>query len=93
MFIDQNFARNLRINYLDEAVKAYNVDGTENKQGTISSYVNLEFKLGDQMFNKQFYVTGLGKQKVILGFPWLHKHNPIINWKKGEITWKPYQIN
>jgi hypothetical protein len=55
--------------------------------------VNLEFKLGDQKFNEQFYVTGLGKQKIILGFPWLHKYNPIINWKKGEITWKPFQID
>jgi hypothetical protein len=58
----------------------------------ISSYMNLKFKLGDQMFNEQFYVTGLGKQKVILEFPWLHEHNQIINWKKEEITWKPYQI-
>jgi hypothetical protein len=47
MFINQNFARNFKINYLDELVKAYNVDGMENKGGMISSYVNLEFKLGD----------------------------------------------
>jgi hypothetical protein len=38
-------------------------------------------------------VTGLGKQKIILGFPWLHKYNPIIDWKKGEITLKPFQID
>jgi hypothetical protein len=24
---------------------------------------------------------------------WLHKHNPIIDWKKGEITFKPFQID
>jgi hypothetical protein len=93
MFIDQNFARNFEINYLDEPVKAYNMDGMENKQGMISSYVNLEFKLGDWTFNKWFYVTGLEKQKVILGSLGCHKHNPIIDWKKGEITWKPYQID
>jgi hypothetical protein len=52
MFIDQNFTKNFEINYLDKMVKAYNVDGMENKQGTISSYVNLKFKLGDQTFNK-----------------------------------------
>jgi hypothetical protein len=68
---------------LDKPVKAYNVDGTENKQGTINAYINLEFKLGDQKFNECFYVTGLGKQRIILGFPWLHKYNPIIDWKKG----------
>jgi hypothetical protein len=38
-------------------------------------------------------VTGLGKQKIIPGFPWLHKYNPIIDWKKGEITFKPFQID
>jgi hypothetical protein len=47
MFIDQNFAKNFEINYLDKPVKAYNIDGMEKKQGAISSYMNLEFKLGD----------------------------------------------
>jgi hypothetical protein len=75
---------------LDEPVKAYNVEKTENKRGTINAYVNLEFKLGDWKFNECFYVTGLGKQRIILGFPWLHKYNPIIDWKKGEITFKPF---
>jgi hypothetical protein len=85
---NQNFAKNFDINYLDEPIKAYNMDGTENKRAMINAYVNLEFKLGDQKFNEHFYVTGLGKQKTILGFPWLHKYNLIINWKKGEIPFK-----
>jgi Retroviral aspartyl protease len=93
LFINQNFAKNFEINYLDEPVKAYNMDGMENKQGTINAYVNLEFKLGDQKFNEHFYVTGLGKQRIILGFPWLHKYNPIIDWKKGEITFEPFRID
>jgi hypothetical protein len=90
LFIDQNFAKNFENNYLDELVKAYNVDGMENKRGTINAYVNFEFKLGDQRFNKHFYMTGLEKQRIILGFPWLHKYNSIINWKKGEITFKTF---
>jgi hypothetical protein len=90
LFIDQNFAKNFEINYLDKPVKAYNMDRTENKQGTINAYVNLEFKFGDRKFNEHFYVTGLGKQRIILGFPWLHKYNLIINWKKGETTFKPF---
>jgi hypothetical protein len=93
LFIDQNYTKNFDINYLDELVKAYNVDGMENKQGTINAYVNLEFTLGEQKFKEQFYVTGLGKQRIILGFPWLHKYNPIINWKKGKFTFKPFRIN
>ena len=38
-------------------------------------------------------MTGLGKQKIILGFPWLNKHNLIIDWKKGEIKWQPLKID
>jgi hypothetical protein len=31
MFINQNFAKNFKINHLDKPVKAYNMDRTENK--------------------------------------------------------------
>jgi hypothetical protein len=93
LFIDQNYAKNFDINYLDKPVKAYNMDRMENKRGTINAYVNLEFTLGKQKFKECFYVTGLGKQRIILGFPWLHKYNLIIDWKKGEITFKPFRID
>ena len=38
-------------------------------------------------------MTGLGKQKIIQGFPWLNRHNLIINWKKREIKWQPLKID
>jgi hypothetical protein len=47
MFIDQNFTKDFEINYLNKPVKAYNMDRTENKQGIISSYMSLKFKLGN----------------------------------------------
>jgi hypothetical protein len=52
LFIDQNYAKNFDINQLDKPVKAYNVDGTENKRGTINAYVNLEFSLGERKFKE-----------------------------------------
>ena len=69
-------------------MKARNVDGTENKRGTIQSYVNLRFKIGNKYFIEHFYLTGLGKQTIILGFPWLKKHNPLVNWQTGHINWQ-----
>ena len=33
-------------------------------------------------------VTGLGKEKIILGFPWLTDHNPDMNWKTGQFPWR-----
>ena len=38
-------------------------------------------------------MTRLGKQKVTVGFPWLNKHNLIIDWKKEEIKWQFLKID
>src|ERR1700733_92342 len=69
-------------------VKARNMDGTVNKAGTIESYVDLSFKIGNRKCQNRFYVTGLGKQRIILGFPWLQEHNPKIDWQTGSIEWQ-----
>ena len=37
---------------------------------------------------EQLMVTGLGKEQIILGFPWLTDHNPDINWKTGRFSWR-----
>ena len=92
VFIDQNFAKNFEQRKLDCPLTAKNVDETINKKGTIKNYVDLEFKIDSRKFKEQFYVTRLGKQKIILGFPWLQKHNPKINWKTGKIEWKKYLL-
>ena len=31
-------------------------------------------------------VTQLGNHEIILGMPWIKKHNPIIDWVKGMIS-------
>ena len=79
--------RTLKFNIWTNQSEHFNVDGTENKKGTIKAYVDLDFKLNDRRFKERFYVTGLGRQKMILGFPWLNKHNPDVDWKKGTLTW------
>ena len=88
-FINQNHAQKIgyKLTELETLVKAYNVDGTENKKGMIKNYVNLQFSLNGKEFQERFYVTGLGKQKIILGLPWLKRHNPEINWQTGKLKW------
>ena len=92
VFIDQNFAKNFEQRKLDHPLTAKNVDGTINKKGTIENYVDLEFEIDSRKFKERFYVTGLGRQKIILGFPWLKKYNPTIDWKTGKIKWKKYLL-
>jgi len=36
---------------------------------------------------ERFLVTALGTQQVILGYSWLEKVNPKINWKKKTFSW------
>src|SRR3977135_2205945 len=94
-FIDQNYAKYQKLNMepLEKPIKVYNVDGTLNKRGTIRQYVDLNIKIHGKTNKERLLVTGLGKQRIILGFPWLTKMNPIIDWKKGTLEWrKPKQI-
>jgi hypothetical protein len=90
LFIDETFARNndFTLYELPGPLNAYNVDGMLNKKGTITSYVEADLKIGDQIKKTRLHVTGLGKQNVILGFPWLKDEKPTVDWKSGEIQWK-----
>ena len=89
-FIDQNFARKkgFKILTLKEPLVACNVDGTKNKTGMITSFVNLTLTINGKEITTDLMVTGLGKQNIILGFPWLNEQNPDIDWKTGKFTWR-----
>ena len=70
-FIDSDYAADIHAEKkeLQKPIQVYNVDGTPNKLGTITQYVDLtihEWKKKHRLF-----VTGLGNQQIILGFPWL----------------------
>jgi hypothetical protein len=71
-FIDQLYARRqgLKLELLEKPIKVYNVDGTQNKRGTIRHYVDLNIEIHRRICRERFLVTGLGKHRIILGFPW-----------------------
>jgi hypothetical protein len=79
--MDQNYTRKQGFNLtkLEYSIIAQNVDGTKNKQGTIRYYMHLDLHVNGKKHMERFLITGLGNQKVILGLPWLQKHNPEIN--------------
>ena len=84
-FIDQNFMKESGFETLklEKNLRVLNVDRTENKKGTIKDYVELNLEINGRKSLEQLMVTGLGKERIILGFPWLTNHNPDINWKTG----------
>ena len=89
-FIDQNFVlqNDLRTHKLAKPITVYNVDGMENKTGTITQYVDVNLQIGNRTTTTKLLVTGLGRQKIILGFPWFKEQNLEINWETGTLTWR-----
>jgi hypothetical protein len=89
-FMDQNYAwkHEFKLTKLEYPITARNVDGTENKQGTIWYYMDLDLHVNGKTNTERFLIIGLGNQKIILGLPWLRKHNPEINWKEGTLHWR-----
>jgi hypothetical protein len=73
IFMDQNYARKHGFNLtkLEYLITAQNVDGTENKQGTIRYYTDLDIQVNGKTNTERFLITGLVNQKIILGLPWL----------------------
>jgi len=82
-FMDQNFARKHRLplEKLEEPLIVFNVDGTQNKRGTITHSTELNITFGARTRKTRFLISGLGRQHLIFGFPWLETENPIIDWK------------
>ena len=61
------------------------VDGSSHKQGSITEYTDLVLRVGEQRRKQRFYLATLGHDRAILGFPFLQKFNPKINWSTASI--------
>ena len=94
-FINQNFVWNQKIKTknLEHPIEVFNGDGTPNKQGTIMKYTWLNLTINGHTRPHNLFVTGLGKQNIILGYPWLKQNNPEIDWEKCTLTWWKEQDN
>ena len=88
LFIDSDFVqtKNLTTSKLDRPIPVYNIDGSLNQNGSIQESIDLIVRYQDHTERATFYVTMLGGVPVILGHPWLTRHNPQIDWTKGEVS-------
>ena len=75
----------LPIRQLSQLQLLYNVDGSENKSGCLLFYTDLQVRTGQQTTNLRFFLSDLGEQKAILGYPWFAAFQPHIDWKRGWI--------
>ena len=85
--IDRDYTKSQQFNLLKltNPILVYNIDGSPNEVGSITEVVSLILCYKNHSEQTLFHVTSLGKQKLILGHSWLRKHNPEIDWTKGEV--------
>jgi hypothetical protein len=86
-FIDFRTVAKLRLGTkkLPKARQLFNVDGTHNQAVLIEECVHLYIDRGDERVQTQLHVTNLGRDRLILGYPWLEAFNPEINWAEGKL--------
>jgi hypothetical protein len=63
-----------------------NVDRTINQAGKTMTGVCLMVKYQGKPQEHLFFVTNIGEDNVILGYPFFEAATPYINWKMGELT-------
>ena len=86
-FIDKAIAERmgLMLEALANPIRIFNVDGSRNSAGDITHAVNLTVDFLGHREELHAEVTNLGKNSLILGYTWLKKHNPSIDWEKGTV--------
>ena len=67
-------------------LQAFNVDGTTNKQGQITAATTVHCQAANFEDDLTLMIVGLGRSQIVLGMPWLIKHNPQIDWEKKTMT-------
>jgi len=87
LFISEKFVKknNVRTRPLVRPVLLYNIDGSKNCAGTVALSARLRLRVGETEEWREFLVTNLGPEDVILGLPWLRSVNPEIDWTDGTV--------
>ena len=74
---------------LDTSWPIINADGSPNRKGSLIWCTELMVTQNGKEALQWFFVTDLGSDQMILGFPWLQEWNPDIDWKRWTIKGGP----
>jgi len=91
-----------KLKKLEKPMYVRNMDGSLNKKGPMKHTVKVNIYYQGHRERTEIDVIRGQKWTVILGIPWLARHNPEIDWKTGEVKmtrcleecekqWRPVQ--
>ena len=94
-FIDPRAVKSLGIGIkeLRTPLTVNNVDGTVNRDGTITHFCNLWVRQGSKTEKLGFYVANLGRDRIILGYPWFRLFNPEFDWSGNALKGDTVEID
>jgi hypothetical protein len=86
-FIHPNFVRRMGLGQreLDKPKNIYNINDTTNKSGQITHYLSLAITTAGKMQEMRFLIMDIGREDVLLGYPWLSTYEPRFSWRHGTI--------
>ena len=86
-FIDISVAKwlGLPLTPLNAPIRVFNVDRSRNSAGDVTHMTTILMEYLGHCEELTAEVTNLGKNSLILGYTWLQKHNPMIDWQTGVI--------
>jgi hypothetical protein len=88
-FMDFHFAvrPRLPLQQLQQAKPLFLADGV--LSSWITHITELPLRIGDHWERLAFFITTLAKDNpIILGLPWLSRHNPAVDWDKLRLTFR-----
>ena len=82
-----SYAQRLKypVHKLIEPRLLYNIDGTINKAGEIRWYTDIKVQTRTQHTWMRFFLSDLGNNRIILGYPWFAAVQPKIDWQQAWI--------
>ena len=94
-FIDPHAIKTLSMgtNPLQQPLLVHNMDSTVNRDSTITHYCNLWVRRSKQVEKLGFYVANLGRDCIILRYPWFQKFNPQFDWSTQTLKGDTVEID
>ena len=86
-FMHPTFAKRLGLGLrpLEKPKRIFNIDNSSNKAGSITHYLDLRVRAKKQDKVMRFYITDIGNEQILLGYPWLATFEPKFNWRSATI--------
>ena len=73
----------IKMELMERSFKVFNTDGMKNRE--VTQFAPLEVEINRHKEQIYAVITDLNGMDMFLGYNWLVKHNPEVNWNTGTI--------